>query len=108
MVSGTGVRQLSCDLAVASCLKGPGVDLLVILGVDVPRVADRLWVRLGLLREHRDLLFREAELVERWDVEILSQLIDVLDREFRGLPDRLVGCVEGEGLRDAGNAPRRR
>src|ERR1700694_3396660 len=106
MASGTSVRQLPGDLPVASRLKGPRVDLLVVPGVDISRVADGLRVGLSLLRQQWDLLFREAELVQRRNIEVLGQLIDILDRQLGRFPDGFVGDVEAERLRDAGKALR--
>src|SRR5438067_6070900 len=63
MLSGAGVRQLFGDLAVAACLKGSGVDPLVVPGVHIPRVADGLGVGLRLLGQQRDFLFGKAELI---------------------------------------------
>src|SRR5438874_3261457 len=103
-MSGPRVCQLSRDLTVPPRLEGAGVDLFVIAGIDVARIADGLRVFLRFLGEHRDLILGKAELVERWDVEILGQLVDILDRDFGRLPDGLVGRVQGERLRDSGEA----
>src|SRR5207244_11299186 len=73
-IPSAGVGQRPGDLAVAARLEGAGVDPLVILGIDVPRIADALRVGRGLLGEHGNLLLGKAELVERWDVEVLGEL----------------------------------
>src|SRR6267143_7193215 len=95
-MSGARVRQLPRDLAMAPRLEGAGVDLFVIAGIDVAWIADGLRVFLRFPGEHGNLFLGKAELVERWDVEILGQLIDVLDGDLGRLPDGLVGGIESE------------
>src|SRR5438445_8537808 len=98
---GAGVRQCPSDGAMPSCLEGAGVDLLVTTGVDVARVANRLRVGLRLLGEQGDFVFREAELVERRDLEVFGELEDIFDRGLGGFPHRFPVDFEAERLRDA-------
>src|SRR2546426_4166056 len=102
--SGAGVSQRPGDLAVAARLEGAGVDPLVILGIDVPRVADALRIGRGFLGEHGYLLLGKAELVERWDVEVLGQLVNVFDPDLGRLPNRFVDDLEPQRLADPGEA----
>src|SRR5207245_11290162 len=66
--------------------EGPGIDSLVIRGVHIARVADGLGVGGGLFAQQRDLVLRKSELVERWDLHVLGQLVHVLHRGFGGFP----------------------
>src|SRR6266550_6447599 len=102
--SGAGVGQRPGDLAMAPRLEGASVDPLVVLGIDVARVADTLRIGRGLFGEHGNLLLGKAELVERWDVEVLGELVDVFDPDLGRLPDRFVGDLEPHRLPDSGEA----
>src|SRR5438094_3355779 len=104
--SGAGVGQRPGYLPVAASLKGAGVDPLVIPGIDVSRVADALRIGRGFLREHGNLLLGKAELVERRDVEVLGQLVDVLHADLGGLVDGLVRNLEPQRLSDSSKALR--
>src|SRR5438445_9183223 len=86
MVSAPCVGQRPRDLAMTSGFEGAGIDLFVVPRVDVARVADGLRIFFRLLRQHRDLILGEAELVQRRDVEVLGQLINVLDAALGRLP----------------------
>ena len=98
IVSGAGVGQSPGDLAVASRLEGTGVDPLVIFRVHVSRIADALRVGGSLLGEQRDFVLGEPELVERRDVEVFGQLIDVFDANLGGLPHRFRSDLETQRL----------
>src|SRR2546426_4101223 len=98
--SGAGVGQRPDDLAVAARLERAGVDPLVILGIDIARVADALRIGRGLFGQHGNLLLGKAELVERGDIEVLGQLVDVFDPVFGCFPDRFVGYVDALRLCD--------
>src|SRR2546423_4950386 len=84
------------SVSVLPKVKGTLVDLTVGGGVDVARVADRLRVGEGLVREHRDLGFTEAELRQARDFHVHRELMHVLDRHLRRLPHRDVVGVETE------------
>src|SRR6059036_2536839 len=104
--SGAGVRQRPGDLAVTARLEGAGIDPLVILGVDVSWVADALRIGRGFFGEHGNLLLGKAELVERGNIEVLGQLVDVFDSNLGRLPDRFVGDLEPQCLADSSEALR--
>src|SRR5919204_4600642 len=64
-------------------LEGPLVDLLVRLHVELPRIAHRLRILEGDLRQHGHLVLGEPELLERRDVQVPGELVDLLDGEVR-------------------------
>src|SRR5439155_24991137 len=103
---GASVGQRPGYLAVATRLEGAGVDPLVIPGIDVSRVANALRIGGSLLRQQRDLVFGKPELVERRDIEVLGQLVDVFHADLGGLVDGLVRNLETQRLGDSGKALR--
>src|SRR5438270_7164865 len=98
-----GMRRLA---ATAPGLEGAGVDLAIVAGVDVPGVADGLRVGLGFLRQHRDLPFGEAELLQAGDLDVLGQTVDGFDGPLRRLPGGEPVDVLADRLRDPGEALR--
>src|SRR5438552_832597 len=79
-----------------SKVEGLLVDATIRRRVHVPWVADRLGIGEGLVGQHRDLVFSEAKLLHARDVDVASQLVDVLDRHLRGAPRRHAAHVEPE------------
>src|SRR5258708_14220672 len=63
-------------------------------GVDISRVADALWVRGRLVREHRDFVPSETELFEAPDLHIDRQLLPILDRHLLTAPHRPLSHVK--------------
>src|ERR1700730_4046259 len=104
--SAARVRQLARDFSMPPRLEGARVDLFVIARIDVARIANALRIFLRLLGEHGNLVLGKAELVQRWDVEVLGELIDVLDSNLGCLPGGLVRGVQGERLGDPSKALR--
>src|SRR5260370_22384265 len=81
---------------VAAHVESALIDLAVCSGVDVARVADGLRIGERLVGQHRDLVFSETELLEAWDLYVISELVDVVDRHLGCFPHRTAAGIDSK------------